>query len=142
LSSTGGTAVPDAEQRAEARRWLAKARRDLAAARLCREAAEPLPDIAAYHCQQAAEKALKALLVLCSHPLMRTHDLEPLCDEAAMGFPVLAPELDGVRHLSSWATSAGTDVRRFPSPSCRAISSDYLRVAGCETRVKRWPKRR
>jgi HEPN domain-containing protein len=43
--------------------WLAKARNDLEAARLLIHDEKRLLDIAAYHCQQAAEKALKAWLI-------------------------------------------------------------------------------
>jgi hypothetical protein len=37
---------------------------DVAAARLCLTPAEPLMGIVAYHCQQAAEKLMKAALIL------------------------------------------------------------------------------
>ncbi len=43
--------------------WLRKAERDLRMARLACEAADPMPDQAAYHVQQAAEKLTKAVLV-------------------------------------------------------------------------------
>ncbi|BAZ30792.1 hypothetical protein NIES4074_32540 [Cylindrospermum sp. NIES-4074] len=39
--------------------WLKKSQRDLTAAQ---KLAQELPDIAIYHCQQAAEKALKGFL--------------------------------------------------------------------------------
>ena len=41
--------------------WLQKARRDLMAAQ---KLGLELPDIAIYHCQQGAEKALKGFLIL------------------------------------------------------------------------------
>jgi hypothetical protein len=41
--------------------------------------------------------------------LVRTHDLDALCDRAATHFPELAVSLDTVRHLTSWAT-----VMRYP----------------------------
>ena len=43
--------------------WFRKASHDLAAARLLAHAHPPLLDVATYHCQQAAEKALKGYLV-------------------------------------------------------------------------------
>lgn len=57
--------VPEdrAAQWAEAGRWLAKADEDIAVAELALDHAPPLVDPAAFHCQQAAEKILKALLV-------------------------------------------------------------------------------
>lgn len=47
----------------EVRQWLLKADHDLRSARcLMSGDGEPLLDTAVYHCQQAAEKALKAYL--------------------------------------------------------------------------------
>ena len=58
--------------------WLAKAADDLEAARLLAGAAGLDPGLASFHAQQAAEKALKAILVArLIHP-PRTHDLEKL----------------------------------------------------------------
>ena len=42
--------------------WLTKAQHDLASARVLAASAEPLLDTAIYHCQQAAEKAVKGFL--------------------------------------------------------------------------------
>lgn len=42
--------------------WLAKAQHDLGSAQLLANNANPYFDTAIYHCQQAAEKALKAFL--------------------------------------------------------------------------------
>jgi HEPN domain-containing protein len=43
----------------------------------------PLPDIVAFHCQQAAEKALKAYLAWRNQPFRRTHDLRELVEQCA-----------------------------------------------------------
>ena len=45
------------------RNWLTKAQHDLASARVLAESTPPLLDTAIYHCQQAAEKAIKGYLV-------------------------------------------------------------------------------
>ena len=42
--------------------WIAKAKRDLEAAKRMIVCVDPLLDTGAYHCQQAAEKALKGWL--------------------------------------------------------------------------------
>ena len=55
--------------------WLLKARHDLLSARRLSEGPNPILDTAIYHCQQAAEKALKALLSYYDQPLQKTHDL-------------------------------------------------------------------
>lgn len=67
----------------EAQEWLARAERDLQAAQNELMAAHPLPEISAYHAQQAAEKAMKAFLTAHSVPFSYTHDLVQLqaqCD--------------------------------------------------------------
>ncbi|MDB9535728.1 HEPN domain-containing protein [Dolichospermum planctonicum CS-1226] len=47
---------------AETRQWLIKSQRDLKAAYVLLNNEESLLDAVVYHCQQAAEKALKAYL--------------------------------------------------------------------------------
>jgi len=69
------------EVRQSALEWLAKARRDLQAARLMIESEEPLLDTGAYHCQQAGEKALKGWLTFHGTPVIKTHDLVHLIRE-------------------------------------------------------------
>lgn len=49
------------------RSWMIKAQRDLASARVLAASDPPLLDTAMYHCQQAAEKAVKGYLVFCDH---------------------------------------------------------------------------
>jgi len=58
--------------------WLLKAQRDLAAARKLANDPDPYLDTAIYHCQQAAEKAIKAALVLYDQPFEKTHDIRSL----------------------------------------------------------------
>ncbi len=63
--------------------WLDKARADLAVARFLRTNAELPAEIAAFHYQQAAEKALKGLLVEQRTPPPRSHDLRHLLGRLA-----------------------------------------------------------
>ena len=55
--------------------WPLKARHDQLSARRLSEGPNPILDTAIYHCQQAAEKALKALLTYYDQPFQKTHDL-------------------------------------------------------------------
>ena len=65
------------EDRADALTWLSYALGDLAEARS--QPGQPSrPRIVAFHAQQAAEKALKAALVLSDVDPPRTHELEQL----------------------------------------------------------------
>ena len=59
----------------ELRQWLIKAGHDLGSAKRLLSGDETFPDTAVYHCQQAAEKALKAYLTLKDTPFQKVHDL-------------------------------------------------------------------
>jgi len=62
--------------------WLTKAQRDLASARVLAASSPPLLDTAIYHCQQAAEKAVKGFLVFCDQEFEKVHDIEVLIQSA------------------------------------------------------------
>ncbi len=64
--------------RGEAAAWLAIARRDLDSALRLLDGDPPYRDTAAYHCQQAAEKGIKAFLTVRAIPFPKTHDLTAL----------------------------------------------------------------
>src|ERR1051326_3963819 len=57
------------------RAWMAKARSDLGTARKVASGPDAYLDTAIYHCQQAAEKAIKALLVRHDLRFEKIHDL-------------------------------------------------------------------
>jgi len=61
------------------RSWLAKAESDLAAARKLAAGSDPCLDAAIYHCQQAAEKAVKGFLTFHHQEVVKTHDVRYLC---------------------------------------------------------------
>lgn len=65
----------------EIRHWMIKARHDLGSARRLMAGEEPYLDTAVYHCQQAAEKALKAYLTLQDAPFQKVHDLAVLIEQ-------------------------------------------------------------
>lgn len=66
------------DKAATVRGWLSKATNDLRGARIDLEADPPLIEDALFHCQQAAEKSLKALLTSHDNPFKKTHDLDEL----------------------------------------------------------------
>lgn len=55
--------------------WLTKAQHDLATARKLAADPDPYYDTALYHCQQAAEKAVKGYLVFQDKEFEKTHDI-------------------------------------------------------------------
>lgn len=66
------------EKLQEVKVWLAKAGNDLRAADVDMAAEPPLIEDALFHCQQAAEKAMKAFLTAHDTPFRKTHDLDEL----------------------------------------------------------------
>lgn len=87
------------------RDWLARGGRDLAAARALAALSEPLLDSAIYHCQQAAEKALKGWLQLQDDPFPKTHDLEQLVGQAALLQPEFSQLLPAAAVLTPYASA-------------------------------------
>jgi HEPN domain-containing protein len=55
--------------------WILLADEDMRAAEILLMDEYPLTNIAAFHCQQAIEKYLKAFLIEKNIPLIKTHDL-------------------------------------------------------------------
>lgn len=60
--------------------WFLKAERDFGLAFHTHKQELAYPDLICYHCQQAAEKFLKAIVIHRGIPLRKTHDLEVLLD--------------------------------------------------------------
>jgi HEPN domain-containing protein len=66
---------PEPARAAETRAWFTKAARDLRAAEVLLAASPPLLGEVVFHCQQAAEKAMKGFLTWHDRPFGKTHDL-------------------------------------------------------------------
>ncbi|MGL4620284.1 MAG: HEPN domain-containing protein [Chroococcidiopsis sp.] len=81
------------------RSWLKKAQRDLIAAQ---KLAVDLPDIAIYHCQQAAEKALKGFLIWHDSDPGDTHNINTLVREASAFQPEFTTSLKEAAYLSQY----------------------------------------
>ena len=90
--------------------WLQKACHDLQTADRALHAGDPITDTAAYHCHQAAEKALKAFLASRFEPLVKTHDLMALLTRCAAVDARFAAWADRMAELSAFGT-----VLRYPS---------------------------
>jgi HEPN domain-containing protein len=85
------------------RTWLVKAEHDLASAQVLAKNQVPLLDTAIYHCQQAAEKAVKAFLAFCDEEVERIHDVEALVRRSASYEPRFGALLEAGRHLTPYA---------------------------------------
>lgn len=79
--------------------WLKKAQRDLG---VVQKIAVEFPDIAIYHCQQGAEKALKGFLILHDYDAGSTHNVGSLVQAASAIRPEFIAELKEAGWLSQY----------------------------------------
>ena len=84
--------------------WLIKAQHDLASARKLATDPDAYLDTAVYHCQQAAEKAVKGFLAFHDLPFPKTHDLEVLLAEAVPFAAGLSALEEQAQLLTPYAT--------------------------------------
>lgn len=115
------------DPRAElARGWHDRAERDLRLARLA--VSDPtLAGLAAFHCQQAAEKAFKAFLAWQDQPMPRTHDLPDLLMRCLALEPAFAALEEAARRLDVYLT-AGRYPDTGPEPTANE-ASEALQLA-------------
>lgn len=88
---------------ADTQAWLKKAELDLRAAAHDQHATPPLLEDSLFHCQQAAEKALKALLTWHDQPFRKTHDLTELGQQAIQLDATLDPLCRRAATLTTFA---------------------------------------
>ena len=107
----------------EIRAWLQKAYHDLLAARVLMRQRLPIYDKVCFHCQQAVEKALKALLLWKDIPFRRVHSLGYLLD---LSEPV-AGHLRGLRDRIEALAPYAVEIR-YPG-DLLAVSCEEARAA-------------
>jgi HEPN domain-containing protein len=90
--------------------WLIKAQHDLLAAKKLSAEPEIYGDIAIYHCQQSAEKAVKGFLILHNQEFPRTHDIRLLIQLAIR----INPSFEYYQETSEILTPYATEFR-YPS---------------------------
>jgi len=95
--------MPELPHLDAAREWKAKADGDLRSARALLDLDPPETDAVAFHCQQASEKYLKALLVAVGVEPPRTHDLGVLLELATETYPALEDVQEACEYLSPFA---------------------------------------
>ena len=106
----------------EALLWLAKADADIAAARTLLLAGQPDP--AAFHVQQAVEKALKALLVAAAQDVRRTHDIDQLATLVRSHWPVVVPAPFTLAAVTQWYVAM-----RYPGPDEVPLTAEEVSEA-------------
>jgi len=103
--------------------WLAKARSDLASARILIKGSEPHLDTGTYHCHQAAEKALKGWLTSRQTEFRKTHDLEELLHQCSALNPSFGAFRDCARFLLPFATQFRCPGDVFEPPMSEALEA-------------------
>ncbi len=111
-----------------ARQWVAKARNDLLNADN-NLASEQVPtDTVCFHCQQVAEKLLKAVLTVQGVPPPRTHVLMMLADQIAYWFPTVAQLDHELAILTPYAVAARYPEDYFNMPTIDIEARRYART--------------
>jgi HEPN domain-containing protein len=121
----------DPEAESLLREWIEKADADLEVARrLATDAADNLRirEIVGFHCQQAAEKYLKALLTRRQIEFPKTHDLQTLLQVA--GDPVA-----GILGGATWLTPFGVAVR-YPGDTAEMLPGDEGKAIQIASQVR------
>lgn len=126
---------PEALQEAHA--WLDRAVHDLEVAALCLHAARTLPDVAAYHSQQAAEKGLKAFLAAHDLEIPRTHQLGPLVARCQTIAPDVVQLLNAAETLTPYAVRF-----RYPPGPLEPPLPEALEALQLATEVVAFVRRR
>ncbi len=93
---------PEPEREADTRAWLSRAHEDLRMATVALEASPPIPGGALFHCQQAAEKALKGFLTWQGEPFRKTHSLAELGKACVALDASLEPACRAANDLTSY----------------------------------------
>ncbi len=110
--------------------WVRKAAEDWVGARSLAVQVPPLRDLVCFHCQQAAEKYLKALLQESGVYVPKTHDLQALLNLLLPFDASLAPLWKGMRSLSRHAVE-------YRYPGVRATSRAMETALRHTERVRR-----
>ena len=110
--------------------WLAKAKSDLDTAKVLIRGDEPHLDTGSYHCQQAAEKALKAWLTSRKQEFRKTHDLFELASQCAEIEPEFEVLFESARFLVPFATQF-----RYPGDVFEPPLEEALRALQDATKI-------
>jgi len=108
--------------------WINKAENDYKACVLLMAADDPPLDVVGFHCQQVAEKYLKAILVLNQRHVRKIHDLGEIFQECCE----IEPDLEFLEEDIMELNDYGPDVR-YPFS---LIELDTDTIKGAMERIK------
>jgi HEPN domain-containing protein len=110
------------------REWVRKAEGDWRVANREAAVADPVKDAVCFHCQQCAEKYLKALLQELGRPIAKTHDLQRLFLNILPFEPSLMPLRRGAVSLTQYAVDYRYPGFSTTAPKMRAALRNAGRV--------------
>ncbi len=113
--------------------WLAHAESDLNLARIAGERSDVLPEQACFHTQQAAEKALKAVLLFKRVEFPLIHDIEELLELAQQNGLAPPQEVKNASALTPYAVAA-----RYLGHLEEITSSDVAEAIRLAEAVLQW----
>jgi len=114
------------KKRADVLAWVEKAEQDFeGAVFLAAKRSKSIPDLVCFHSQQAAEKYLKAYLILQHLPFPKTHDLVKL-KNLLMG---KAPEIELIADLLVFLNEFSVQYRYPGEKSSSAYAKRALKAA-------------
>jgi HEPN domain-containing protein len=113
--------------------WLRHARSNLSRCRGDRRLPDVLFEDLCFSAQQAAEKAVKAVLVLRRRRFPKTHDLAELLDLVAATGVEVPPEVLEAKRLTPYAVAG-----RYPGVSEDASEEDYREALETAERAVAW----
>jgi len=116
---------PDAALRELVRQWLDKAAADFDAAEQLSTQGGRFREIVAFHCQQAVEKYLKALLVRRQIEFPKTHDIAKLLDCMATVDASIAEPLRDADALTPFGVET-----RYPSDAPEVLPGGEVETIG------------
>ena len=126
------------------REWVRKAEADHVVARRSSRGKTPLHDILCFHCQQCAEKYLKALLEELGISVPKTHDLDDLLTILRPHHPTLSSVRRGLGFLTQFAVDTRYPGRNASKRQAEAALrwKERVRRAARALLVIRGPRRR
>jgi HEPN domain-containing protein len=113
--------------------WLRHARSNLSRCRADRALPEVLFEDLCFDAEQAAEKAIKAVLVLRGRRFPKTHDLAELLDLVTATGVVVPPEVLEAKRLTPYAVAG-----RYPGVSEDASEQDYREALEAAEKAVAW----
>ena len=135
-----GSTQPDPAQWAEAAQWLERADEDM---RLAEKIVSDVDFLAsaAFHCQQAAEKMAKAVIIASRSEYPRIHDIAQLGLVVAVFKPELGKSIEELSGLTDWYVTP-----RYPGieyrPSRQEVESALQKLKALRRQIEAFaPKR-